>query len=243
MSEVRDFPFVAGDSIGDAWFEALDRVIAGNLPNRYLTIHITNPITRTDDLPETTDLTEWEDVLNLGDVYEDYTQFDFGQKTDYGGKIGYEWIDSRIYELYEGLYRDRLTSDNQLEMIVDRLKLGRHGGCTNALVAQLFDVEKDLTVATSGKPFAKDMSCLTQLQFRPRKNELHLFATFRSQYLDTKCYGNLISLAMLQAQVCAATGYDPGVLVEHVNNTICMDYSTASDLHETLRPVAAPVAS
>lgn len=234
MSSNWSVPHVAAESIGDAWFEGFCKLMNDRLPHRNLSIHITDPVVQSHGLPDSTEMEDWEPYLNVGTIYDEYTAFDFGTATDYEGTTGQDWIDSRLYELFEGLYHDRMTNPDQIQMITERLQQGLHGGCTNALVAQVFDVEDDLEVATSGRPFAKDMSCLTQLQFRPKKDELHLFATFRSQYLDTKAYGNLISLAMLLAQVCEKTGYEPGVLVERVNNTICMDRSVAKDLYNQL---------
>lgn len=221
-------------SIGDAWFEGLDMLLQGELSHNFLTIHIQDPIDDMQLVSNSTDLEEWEQALNLGDVYTPYCRFDFGAASKNGGKTGRAWIESRIYELYEGLYHNRLQEPNQIEMIRDRLMQGNHGACTNALVAQVFDIDADLEVATSGRPFAKDMACLTQIQFRPKKSRLHLFAKFRSQYLDSKAYGNLISLAMLLAQMCKDTGYRPGVIVEHVSNTICYSNTAAYELRERL---------
>jgi thymidylate synthase len=118
---------------------------------------------------------------------------------------------------------------------VDRLKQGNHGQTTNALVAQVFQVDPDLDRATDGRPLAPDMACLTQLQFKPKKDHLNLYATFRSQYFDTKCYGNLLSLAMLLAIVCDRTGYDPGILVETVHNTTLRSTDDAIKLNADLR--------
>lgn len=235
MSEYnQDVPFSSGATIGDAWFDGFSKLLSDDLTDRHLTFHIADPLDIDDGIPVTTDLDDWRPTLNLGDLYDEYASFDFENETDYEGRTGRDWVDSRIYELFEGLYEDRLTNPDQVGMITKRLQEGNHGSCTNALVAQVYDIKKDLTVATSGRPFAKDMSCLTQLQFRPKRDHLHLFATFRSQYLDTKAYGNLISLAMLLAQVCAKADYAPGVLVERVNNTICMNRSRAEDLHDRL---------
>lgn len=235
MSEYsQEIPFSSGATIGDAWFDGFNKLLSDDLSDRHLTFHITDPLDIDTEIPMTTDFDDWRSTLNLGGFYDDYASFDFKETTDYEGRTGQDWVDSRIYELFDGLYDDRLTNPDQLRMITERLQQGNHGSCTNALVAQVYDIKKDLSVATSGRPFAKDMSCLTQLQFRPKRDHLHLFATFRSQYLDTKAYGNLISLAMLLAQVCERTNYAPGVLVERVNNTICMNYSRAEDLRDHL---------
>lgn len=227
-------PFASGTNIGDAWFEGFDMLLQGELSNNYLTVHIDDPIADMNLITDSTDLEEWEEILNLGDLYEPYCRFDFGAASKNGGKTGRAWIESRIYELYEGLYHNRLQQPNQIEMIRDRLMEGNHGACTNALVAQVFDTADDLEVATSGRPFAKDMACLTQIQFRPKKSRLHLFAKFWSQYLDSKAYGNLISLAMLLGQMCKETGYRLGIIVEHVSNTICYSNTAAHELQERM---------
>lgn len=227
MSETQNF--VAGHDIGSAWLSALERVTLRDVPHRYLTIHVDEPL-QSLEIPEEETLVEWAPVINAGDVFDEYCDFDFEEESKVEGTTGRAWIESRIYEMYEGLYHDRLQEPDQIEMITERLTKGNHGACTNALVAQVYSIEADLPVATSGRPFAKDMACMTQIQFRPKKDRLHCFATFRSQYMDVKCYGNLIALAMLLGQICDRTGYEPGILVEHANNTISYSRSSSREL-------------
>jgi thymidylate synthase len=102
-------------------------------------------------------------------------------------------------------------------MITDRLKEGLHGSNTNSMVAQVFQLE-DLERACVARPNSSGMACVTQLQFHPRGDKLHLYQTLRSQYIDLKGYGNLVSAATLLTKVCAQTGYLPGSIIEHVHN-------------------------
>lgn len=96
ISEI--FNVVCGDDIGDAWLTALDRVIAGTVPNRYLTIHVDDSL-QSLAIPETTDLDDWASVVNVSDVFDRYCDFDFEDESKVEGTTGRAWIESRIYEI------------------------------------------------------------------------------------------------------------------------------------------------
>ena len=93
-----------------------------------------------------------------------------------------------------------------------------HGGSTNALVCSVFLPDEDLKAACQPHPRASGLRCLTQIDFKPIKDELNLMAVFRSQFFDTKAYGNLIALAILFYKMCQNTGYKPGAIVSTANN-------------------------
>lgn len=221
---------VVGGSIGEAYTRALGSRLGGLFPHRYRLIHIAEPITSLDTIPDTLEWDAWQDIVHAGEALSTFEDFEF---TD--SSTGGFWVQDRIEELFSGLYASRLTAPrNQIEMITDRLKQGNHGQTTNALVAQSFQLDPDLEEATHGRPLAPDIACLTQVQVRPDKNRLNMYATFRSQYLDTECYGNLISLAMLLAIICDRTGYEPGYLVEVAHNTTFRNADDARRLYTRL---------
>lgn len=57
-------------------------------------------------------------------------------------------------------------------------------------------------------------------------------AVFRSQFFDTKAYGNFIALAILLHKMCKATGYDPGAIVSTANK---VTFDARNDLYKHLR--------
>jgi hypothetical protein len=58
-------------------------------------------------------------------------------------------------------------------------------------------------------------------------------AVFRSQFFDTKAYGNFIALAILLHKMCQATGYKPGALVSTANKVTFEGHK--KDLYKHLR--------
>jgi len=133
---------------------------------------------------------------------------------------GKAWINNRIEALLcpnEEEYYRRL--EDELKMVKERLEAGMPGNCTNALVCQVFlksDLEKACVLPA--RPLAQNLPCLTMLQFKPKGEELNLFAVFRSQFFDTKAYGNFISLAILLYKMCQSTEYRLGALVSTAHN-------------------------
>lgn len=93
-----------------------------------------------------------------------------------------------------------------------------HGGPTNALVCTVFLPDEDLKAACLPRPRTSGLRCLTQIDFKPKKDKLNLMAVFRSQYFDTKAYRNFIALAMLLYKMCQNTGYKPRAVVSTANN-------------------------
>jgi thymidylate synthase len=184
-------------------------------------------------VPDSLDVHDWD--LNLGEEYIPYSHFDFERSSGKtGGSTGEDWVNDRIIELHDGMYAERMENPDQIEMITERLKVGLHGSCTNALVAQIYG-EQDLEMATVPRPSNPGIACVTQLQFRPKRDRLHLHMTLRSQYIDLKGYGNLVAAATLLAQVCDETEYQPGTIVEHLNNVTAHRSHHAKQLDETLQ--------
>ncbi len=195
---------VQGQSIGEAYRKALQSVFKNNL--HFITIIVTRPVLSIRSTPESAEIDKWLGIINVGKEFDWYKDFDFGVRSEItGGSSGEDWINDRIEELLRGDYHKRISRD--LDKIKDFLKKnkGKHSFLTNQLVIQVSEG-------------VFDKSCLTQLQFKPKRDELHLFAVFRSQYFDTKVYGNLTSLTILLTQVCKDIDYNPGFVVNTTHN-------------------------
>ena len=221
-------PFIKGESIGETYLTALGLIANKKVPYPYLMLHISRPVINASakKLPESLDVDDWSEIINSGQLLEVFRNSDLAKSCGRGGSLGKDWINDRIFELLhpEGHYHKRLQKFGQLKRVIERLKVRNrkgermHGGCTNALVCQVFCPDDDLEIACRPRPRAKGISCLTELDFKPKRNRLNLFSVFRSQYFDTKAYGNLISLAMLLCKMCNETGYSPGTLTSTANN-------------------------
>lgn len=228
MVTPRSAPFVIGPKIDDVFPELLALQLREEDASDYHIVQITDPVSSINFDKIT--LGNWMEIVKVGNTVDRFKNFEFRD-----GTVGREWIENRIEELFNGLYANRLTSpQNQVQLITDRLKLGNHGQTTNALVVQVFHPDPDLKKATQGRPLAPNLPCLTQIQFKPRRNRLHLYATFRSQYIETKCYGNLLSLGLLLAEVCKRTGYEPGYILEIAFNSIFRSTKDAERLDSWL---------
>lgn len=234
--EAPDYPpYAIGSDIGAAYSALLEAQVQGYCPYDYHVLHIDEPVSTTDYDEFSIERDRWLEIVNAGDTLKRFESYEF-----HDGSTGRYWVQDRVEELFGGLYADRLIEPrNQVEMIIDRLRKKTHGQTTNALVAQPYQLEPDLEKATHGRPLASDIPCLTQLQFKPRRDKLHLYTTFRSQYVDTKCYGNLISLALLLAEVCRKAGYEPGYMVEEVHNPIFRNSSDGEGLASELSSVSS----
>ena len=225
--------YIEGKSIGEAYFKALDAIVNGKMPHWYLTIHISQPIldTSTSKLISSLDVSEWLNIINVGNnVYDNFIKFKFSKPDGWtNGYLGIDWINGRIKDLLDdqGYYKKSLFSGfsfNQLQAVEKRLsardKKGNkmHGGSTNGLVCSVFLPHEDLKAACLPRPRASGLRCLTQIDFKPKNDKLNLMAVFRSQYFDTKAYGNFIALAILLYKMCQNTGYKPGAVVSTANN-------------------------
>ena len=228
MVQKDKIPFVKGKNIGEAYINTLDLLINRKLSYPFLILHIAQPtlVDSIGRLPTSYNVDDWGKILNLGVIFEVFSKYDFSKTCGRGGSLGKDWINDRNWELLhpEGGYYKRLARFRQLERVVERLnvrdKRGKrmHGGSTNALICQVFHPDRDLIDACKPRPRARGLACLTELDFKPKGKKLHLFSIFRSQYFDTKAYGNLISLSMLLCKICKKTDYKPGTLTSTANN-------------------------
>ena len=219
--------YIEGKSIGEAYFKALDAIVNDKIPYWYLTIHISQPIlnTQMNRQISSLDINELLDIVNVGNkVYDAFIKFKFSKPDGWtNGYSGMDWINGRIRDLLDekGYYNYSLSKGfqfNQLEKIKDRLRVKMHGSSTNALVCTIFLPNDDLKKACVHRPNAKGMRCLTQIDFKPKGDKLNLMAVFRSQFFDTKAYGNFLALAILLYKMCQNTGYKPGAIVSTANN-------------------------
>lgn len=231
--------YIEGTSIGEAYLNALKSIIDKKINRPYIVVDISQPILDTSmkreieifslnpkALLETTPY-----VVNVKEnVYQAFCEFSFPESDPMtGGNLGKDWINGRLQTLLspKGYYYQALREKHgfdQLESVENRLlcrdKDGKkmHGSSTNALVCQVYFPEEDLRKACVSRPLVKGVRCLSLLQWIPRGDALDLFAVFRSQYFDSKAYGNFTSLALLLFDMCQKTGYEPGILVSIANN-------------------------
>jgi thymidylate synthase len=235
MEEKIKVSYIEGESIGDAYLKAFTKTLNEKNEFLYLIIHIKKPIKeiKNKEISDSNlDIENWLDVINVEEkVYETFIKFEFSEKEEWSkGKSGKDWINGRIKDLLhsEGCYNKALRkgySIDQLAKVEERLKYrvhGKklHGGTTNALVCNVFLPEEDLKKACQRKPQEKDIRCLTQIDFKPVENNLNLIASFRSQYFDTKAYGNLIALAILLYDMCKKTQYEPGEIISTAHKAL-----------------------
>jgi hypothetical protein len=223
---------VEGRSIGEAYIKALEAVVENRVPYWYLTVHISQPIrdTRMKRSISSLEVRDWLDVINVEDkVFQAFSKFRFSKADPWTkGCTGEDWINGRIKDLLhpDGYYNRALRSGfsfDQLEKVEERLrardKRGKkmHGGTSNALVCQVFLPHEDLKRACLSRPCVQGLRCLAMIDFKPGGDTLNLMAVFRSQYFDTKAYGNFIALAILLYKMCRRTDYRPGAIVSTTN--------------------------
>lgn len=217
---------VSGDTLGEAYATELDAYLDDD--SLFCAVVAHHPVDVTRDI-DSTKLEDWRDVLNIGNEFERCAGYEFGKVSPItDGRTMEHWIDDRIWELHDGFYADKV--DDWLAAIEDRLMCGMHGSSTNGLVAQVYD-EDDLERATVPRPNAHGVACLTQMQFIPVRDRLHMHQTFRSQYVDMKGFGNMVAGATLLSQMAARTGYEAGSIMTHVNNMTTYDRNAATHLH------------
>jgi len=235
-------PYLSGENIGDTYLEALQLLVGRKYMSQHLTLSILQPLFNTtgQETPRGLDVDTWSSTLNLGSVYQRFCSFLFSRKTGTGESSGKAWINDRIRALVDdqGFYHKRLA--NQLTMVEKRLNIRNrkgermHGSSTNALICQTFQFE-DLRKACKPRPNTGGLPCLVMLDFKPKRDKLNLMAVFRSQFFDTKAYGNLISLAILLHQISQKTGYQTGSILSTANNVTFDDRKQIKQLYKHLR--------
>ena len=195
------------------------------------------------ECPSTLNVDDWRKILSVGNIYERFCEFMFSKKLKtMKDSTGKSWINNRIEALLDlgktgKEYYTRL--EKQIELVEKRLQAKNrhgkrmHGSCTNALVCQVF-LPSDLEKACKPRPNARNLPCLTMLDFKPKGSKLSIFAVFRSQFFDIKAYGNLISLAILLYRTCQKTDYEPSVIISTANNATFHDKSQMWPLYNFL---------
>ena len=158
------------------------------------------------------------------------------------GKTGDWWISNRMNALLDerGEYYPRLHRNRQYEKVLSSLQdYQRQTWNANCYVLVLFDPASDLHCSKTNPTIITRMPkppCLTMLQFLPRINKLSLYAHFRAQYIDTKAYGNILSLAELLQRVCSQTGFEVGSLHNVASKLIARhNAKTVRKLHRRLK--------
>lgn len=229
---------VEGKSIGETYVAGLKQAVEGKLPFWYLTFHCSQPILRHRRcVGVSLDIRDHLRAINVGeDIFQKFCKFRFSNTDEStGDNSGLGWINGRIISLLddqEGRYKEHLSRRfgfDQLDAVIERLKArdrnGRRitGGSINALVCTVYDPNDDLRRACKPRPRTTSICCVTQIDFKPIGDRLNLMATFRSQYLDLKAYGNLISLAILLDRMCHRTGYAPGAVVSTTHKVVFGD--------------------
>lgn len=228
--------YVVSEDISTAYRQSLDKVV--NSPEGYmfgLVTRISKPILDNVDEEVDTIASEVEvrknqyrlktyrlEGLNIDKkVHQNFKEFEL-----YTDKKGRKWfgkdkIADRIYALEEGVYHrdlDKSLKGNkkQLDYLMEHLANGKVKGWYNALVCVVFDPNRDLCYPKA--------PCLMSIDFKPERkpegNKLHLIADWRSQYFNTKAYGNFISLARLLRSVCKDSGFQPGSLISIAHKAI-----------------------
>ena len=153
-------------------------------------------------------------------------------------RTGDWWIQDRMRAVFDegGEYYPYLHRNRHMEYILSSLKdYRRHQHPTwnaNRFVLTLFDPASDLHRSRRPAP-----PCLSMLSFHPKKRQkLSLVAIFRAQYVDTKAYGNILSLAELQKRVCNQTGFEAGSLHSVASKLISRhNVNTIKRLHRQLK--------
>lgn len=194
----------------------------------HITFTIEKPLLETTN--ESPTLEGWESSLNWGEGWDTYRKFEFGSGCDYGS-TGYDWTAYIVDHLFEpdGMYGSRIRDD--IQRVSNRLLQGNYGSATNALVIQTY-TRDDLKEVTDGRPIVPGIPCLTQIQVKPTNGKLNIYATMRSQYVDSKLTGNLAALSILNGYISNRVGLDPGRVVQHTHN-ICQ-HGDGTELEEVL---------
>lgn len=210
-----------------AYVESLKMVVR-NCYIFALMTEVENPVLQSADVDDELDLSG----LNLNmELHRRFEVFDFG-------KTGKWWIENRIHELFTGLYHRAICKHDQLGFVQGALKkiseTRKYTWCSNRLLCLTFDHGDNQTshLHLSRQPVPP---CLTLLDFKPEQKKLHLIASWRAQYFDTKAYGNLISLAMMLRNVCKKTGYNPGHVISIANKAILRNKKNAKRLVKSLK--------
>ena len=117
------------------------------------------------------------------------------------------------YGDYRGmLYEHWGRGVNQLALLIYKLARDVPQRCYKSFVygsLSVYDPNKDCLQLVCDKRVVSigQFPCLTAIDVKLTGNAINLCALWRHQYLDTKAYGNLISLAMLLKVICDLVNY------------------------------------
>ena len=226
---------IVRDDLTLAYLDALRTVVERRAKNAYgLMIEVEKPLTSSVNTDNEHNLSGLNINSSIHKLFESFTHFD--------GKTGKSWIENRIDELFTGLYYRAIHTYNQLDFVEKVLKKILHSRevgkyaytwCSNRLFCLTFNHSSNNLshLHLSRQPIPP---CLTLVDFKPEQTMLHLLATWRAQYFDTKAYGNLLSLAILLRNVCRNTGFHPGHLISTANKAIVRNGSNAKRLLQLL---------
>lgn len=209
----------SGESIADAYQDAVREYRY----REHLLIQVENPVQSMSHVPG--DRSNWDlgvarNVLRFGRIDAAFLNRDLD-----GGSTVLDWIERDITSYTSGHAYRRLTgasepwSMDQLCRVIEHLTSDPvPGPDSNKLVCQIFhpdEIPRDTSVEN-----VNDCNCNTTIQFKPVNSgsTLHLYATFRSQYIDSRAFGNLVGLSSLLAQVCNTVDHKPGRLINVTNN-------------------------
>jgi len=227
METSKECKYFAEDDITSAYFKSLQKVARDGYVFG-LTTEVRKPVIDTD--------ASVDDSLHLVGLNLDTVRHEKYKKFNFDGKSGAWWIGNRIDELFTGLYHRAIANNNQLGFVqnaLKQIKTGRYTWCTNRLLCITFDAKEShfshLHLARQPIP-----PCLTTLDFKRERNQLHLISSWRAQYFDTKAYGNLLSLAMLLREVCENTSFLPGHLISIAHKAILKNSRNAEQFIQEL---------
>jgi len=235
METSNECKYFAGNDITSVYIKSLQKVVKDGYVFGLMT-EIRKPVTDSDALVD--------DSLNLVGLNIDKIRHEKYKTFNFDGKSGAWWIGNRIDELFRGLYHKAIANHNQLDFVqnaLKQIKTRRYTWCTNRLLCITFDAKDNhfshLHLARQPIP-----PCLTTLDFKRERNQLHLISSWRAQYFDTKAYGNLISLAMLLREVCENTGFQSGHLISIAHKAILKNSKNAKQLISELELVVPKIA-
>lgn len=208
-----------GDSIAEAYRDAIREYDSSR---SHLTITVKNPINSLSKVPENCDswdINKTTDILNIGQIPQSFLNAEID-----GDKTTQEWMEDDIGSYLTGSAYDRLRGNagfwrvDQLKQVIEYLQEDYAPGPeSNKMVCHIFHPSE--LPPNSPKANNDTCNCNTSIQFKPTDNsDLNCLATFRSQYLNTRAFGNIVGLSALLADVCNQVDYSPGKLINSTNN-------------------------
>jgi len=231
-------PYINEKDISTAYLKSFEMVVNGNHVYALVT-RISEPILN--DIDKVVDTIQGMDLVGLNldnKIHESFKEFPVSKEK---AKVWYgrDWIVDRVNVLlkpggdyFKGLEREIDVNGQhmkQIDFIKDGLtKLCKkkqrlssaYGWKDNTFSCLVFCPSEDYYPFDTRTRGGRTPRCLLTLDFKPEGRKLHLIATWRAQFFNTKAYGNFISLAMLLREICKYTGFQPGSLISIANKAI-----------------------